>query len=289
MLNNIQQWINNRVNGLILALRGKYRNLALAYRMDLSCDLPNLVVVGTHHKTGTAWLMSIFKILADDHGLSYFYGLQEDLPEGTEIFFQHHSLFNFQTLPKPYRGLHMIRDPRDVIISGCLYHQKADEPWLHYSDSAFDGLTYQQKINSLESLDEQISFEMEHAGRRTLEAMLAWDYNQLDFFEVKYEDLIEDQDLLLFHQLFSFLGFPGQTIPALLATAYQNSLFSGKLARSLHLRSGKRNQWKEYFTAQHRQKFASLFGDALIQLGYEKDYSWVTDTEVDNMKTKMDL
>ena len=234
-----------------------------------------MIVVGTHHKTGTAWLMSIFKIIADDHGLDYFYGLQADLPPQTRIFFQHHSLFNFQTLPQPYRGVHMIRDPRDVIISGCLYHQKADEPWLQYSDLNFGGLSYQQKINSLATLEEQISFEMENAGRRTLEDMLAWNYNQPEFFEVKYEELIDDRDLLKFHQMFSFLGFPGKTIPAVLAVAYQNSLFSGQLSNSLHIRSGKKGQWKEYFSREHRAQFGELFGDALIELGYEDNNDWL--------------
>jgi len=272
---DLKNWIQNRFNGLILALRGKYRNLALASRLDLTCELPNQVLIGTHHKTGTAWLMSIFKIIADDHGLNYFYGLQDDLPKGTDIFFQHHSLFDFDNLEKPYRGVHMIRDPRDVIVSGCLYHQKSEEPWLHYSNLDFDGLTYQQKINSLDNLEEQIYFEMENAGRRTLVDMLAWDYQQPAFFEVKYEELIEDRELILFHQIFSFLGFPGRTIPALLATAYQNSLFSGNLGKSLHIRSGKKGQWKGYFTPGHKEQFSSLFGDALIQLGYEEDHDWV--------------
>jgi len=274
----LSNWIQNRLNGLILALQGNYRNLALASRLDLNCDLPNLVLIGTHHKTGTAWLMSIFKIIADDHGLQYFYGLQEDLPANTEIFFQHHSLFEFEILPQPYRGVHMIRDPRDVIISGCLYHQKADEPWLHYSNLDFDGLTYQNKINSLGSLDEQIFFEMENAGRRSLEDMLAWDYQQPEFYELKYEELIEDQNLIKFHEMFNFLGFPGSTLPALLATAYQNSLFSGNLGKSLHIRSGKKGQWRDYFTAEHKERFINLFGDALIQLGYEQDHSWLNES-----------
>ena len=46
--------IHTRLNALILALRGKYRNLALATRLELSCELPHLLLVGTHHKTGTA-------------------------------------------------------------------------------------------------------------------------------------------------------------------------------------------------------------------------------------------
>jgi hypothetical protein len=45
----------------------------------------------------------------------------------------------------------VIRDPRDVIVSGANYHCKADEPWLHIPEKRFGGLTYHQKINSLTS------------------------------------------------------------------------------------------------------------------------------------------
>lgn len=267
--------IRIRFNAIILALKGRYRNLALASALQLGCDLPHLLLVGTHHKTGTAWLMSIFKTIADDHRLDFFYGLQEDLPTGTEIFFQHHSLFDLNSLKQPYRGVHLIRDPRDVIISGCLYHLKADEPWLHYPRHEFGGLSYQQKINTLDDLETRILFEMEHTGKRTIEEMLAWDYHQPDFIEVKYENLISDYDLALFHQLFSFLGFPGEVMPSLLTVAFQNSLFSGGLEKSLHIRSGKKQQWKSYFNQSHKERFIALFDDALIQLGYEPDHNWV--------------
>jgi hypothetical protein len=108
--------------------------------------------------------------------------------------------------------------------------------------------------------------------------MLTWDYQQPEFMEIKYENLIEDRDLILFHEIFTFLGFPGQAIPALLAIAYQNSLFSGRLQKTLHIRSGKKGQWKQYFTPAHKERFIDLFGEALIQLGYEKDQTWADPT-----------
>jgi len=273
-MNITLQKVRIRFNAILLALKGRYRNLALATALQLGCELPHLLLVGTHHKTGTAWLMSIFKSIADDHGLDFFYGLQEDLPAGTEIFIQNHSLFDLTHLKQPYRGVHLIRDPRDVIISGCLYHQQADEPWLQYPQHEFGGLSYQQKINTLDDLETRIIFEMENTGKQTIEEMLAWDYHQPNFIEVKYENLICDYDLVLFHEIFTFLGFPGPTIPSLLTVAFQNSLFSGGLEKSLHIRSGKKQQWKEYFTPALKTHFLALFDDALIQLGYTQDNNW---------------
>ncbi len=232
------------------------------------------MLVATHHKTGTQWMATIFKEISRTLGLRYFYGSQEKLPKGTDIFFQDHSMFNFDQFQDEYRGVHMIRDPRDRIISGCFYHQKSDEKWLHIKRKEFGGISYQDKINSYTSFDDQIFFEMAYSGKWGIHEMLAWDYANPAFMEVKYEDLIMDEDLFLFHKIFVFLGFPGRCIPKVLKISYDNSLFSGNISRSVHRRSGKTRQWEKYFKPQHKAKFLELFDDVLIKLGYESNNDW---------------
>ncbi|NOY69173.1 MAG: sulfotransferase [Deltaproteobacteria bacterium] len=232
------------------------------------------VLVATHHKTGTKWLATIFKKISIKLRLKYFYGRQENLPKDFDIFFQDHSTFDFDRFQNQYKGLHMIRDPRDTIVSGCFYHRKSREHWLHIKRKRFGGLSYQEKINSYESFDDQLLFEMEHSGRGGIQAMLAWDYDNSAFLEVKYEDLIKDTNLFLFHKIFAFLGFPGRYLPEILKISYENSLFSGKLRRSDHLRSGKTGQWEKYFKPTHKKKFLALFDNSLIKLGYETDNKW---------------
>src|SRR5262245_45760294 len=161
-------------------------------------------------------------------------------------------------IPLPYRGLHLIRDPRDIIVSGCFYHQKATETWLHDKQDQFGGLTYQEKINSYSSLDDKILFEMDYCGRHIIEQILAWNFDDPSFLEVKYENLIADEQLFLFHTIFNFLGFPGKAIPRTLRIAYDNSLFSGIIKNHPHVRSGKAKQWEEYFTPHHKRRFLEL-------------------------------
>ena len=60
-----------------------------------------------------------------------------------------------------------------------------------------------------------------------IRSVLCWDYSRPEFYELKYEDLVDDVQLLLFHEVFISLGFPGSVIPHLLSIAYENSLFSG--------------------------------------------------------------
>jgi hypothetical protein len=115
---------------------------------------------------------------------------------------------------------------------------------------------------------------MENSSRAGIREMLDWDYRRKEFIEVKYEELIEDLNLKLFHEIFSFLGFPGSAIPLLLTIAYDKSLFSGYIKKSGHVRSGKKKQWKRYYKQVHKERFIELFDDALIRLGYEKNNDW---------------
>jgi hypothetical protein len=236
-------------------------------------ELNNKILVGSHHKAGTFWMYHIFNKICQSYGWKFYNGKQEDLPKDFAVFFQDHSnKFDLDQLGLDYRGLHIIRDPRDLIISGCFYHQKSKEVWLHTKRDEFDGLTYQEKLNSYDSLDDKIIFEMENCGRESIFEMIKWDYLNPLFFEVKYEDLIIDESLLLFHKIFNFLEFPGKAIPHVLKISYDNSLFSGNPKNSTHIRSGKSRQWEKYFNARIKDRFLELYGDCLIRLGYETPY-----------------
>ncbi|MFX0202290.1 MAG: sulfotransferase domain-containing protein [Candidatus Hodarchaeota archaeon] len=277
-----RQFVNKRlsqsqktgIKALLLILKGQVLHIDLACTLKSECKLSNKILIGTHHKTGSYWLSSVFQNICRHYSLTFYAGTQDSLPEQYDVFFQNHSVFDLDSIGVPFRGIHIIRDPRDVIISGCFYHQKSEEEWLHRPRKDLQGLTYQQKINSYRNIDDQILFEMENVGKETICDMLNWDYTCSSFYELKYEDLIEDIDLILFHKIFSFLGFPGSVIPNLLAIAYNKSLFSGLHSKSVHIRSGETNQWKKYFKPNHKDRFLELFGDALIRLGYEKKTNW---------------
>lgn len=232
--------------------------------------LDHRVLIGTHHKTGTVWMSSIFYSIASYYHLKY-YGNRGNQSFGApfgnfDIFFQDKSKFDFDRLYH-YKGLHIIRDPRDVVVSACFYHLKSSEKWLHIKREAFGGLTYQEKLNSYSSFDDQLLFEMENSSRNTIQDMNSWNYHNPDFIEIKYEDLIEDINLHLFRKIFQFLGFKEKIIPRLLKIAYRNSLFSGNV-KSKHVRNGNKNQWIEYLKPIHEERFAALFDNVLIKLNY---------------------
>src|SRR5690349_8119257 len=121
--------------------------------LDLSNETrerPPLILVGTHHKTGTVWMGSLFRQLAERLNRAYFIGNPKDVSEDVDIFQHVNSGFNLPFMARleegsrAWRGIHIIRDPRDVIVSGCFYHQKSAEKWLHLPLEKFEGRTYQE-------------------------------------------------------------------------------------------------------------------------------------------------
>ncbi|ELS03172.1 sulfotransferase family protein [Xenococcus sp. PCC 7305] len=236
------------------------------------------ILVGTHHKSGSAWMKSIFQSLSEEFKLRCITtSFKKKRPKNDrwEILLDYHSQFDFPYCNNfVYKGVHLVRDPRDIIISGTFYHSKSKEKWLHKKHERYAGLTYQEKINSYELFDDKIIFEMENSAIKTLSRVASWKYDNPSFFEVKYEDLIMDTELMLFHKMFTFLGFAGGQIPNCLDVAYKNSIFSNMIKKSTHVRSGKSQQWQSYFKKCHKKRFLELYGNLLIDLGYEPNHDW---------------
>lgn len=226
------------------------------------------VLVGLHHKTGTRWMRYIFKTLAAT--------LRQQGARDL-IRVSVHSQFSEQELARDFRGFHMIRDPRDVVISGLHYHKKSDEKWLHVPQEEFGGLTYQQKLNSLPSHDEQFFFELNNCAKATISAMAAWRYDDPRFYEARYEDMVNDVKALKFTQALMFLGFHGPLMLQGTQLFLATGLFPGKPIPEghSHIRNGQAQQWRTDFRRRQGEQFVELLGDCLIRLGYEPDHSWV--------------
>lgn len=173
------------------------------------------------------------------------------------------------------RVFHLIRDPRDMVISGMHYHRTSEEPWLHKPRKLFGGKTYQQALNALPDDHARLLFEMERIAGSSLQVMLDWHYGRPECFECRYEDLSADTDLTLFTAACRHLGIPEDKLPAATECFRQHSLFSMGAKRPEHVRSGAPRQWQSVFDRTLAEAFDSRHGDALIALGYESDHSWV--------------
>jgi len=242
------------------------------------------VVVATHHKTGTVWMSSVFTAIAKGLGAGFvdFWSHHDRLDRVLKtpfilfnydsIFLQHSDVLNRADV----RILHLIRDPRDVLISATHYHRTSKEAWLHQAAPGRQNVGYQDKLNAFTDPLDRFLFELENSSGSTIEDMLDWRYDRANCLEVRYEGLRLDHSMALWSQIVDFLGFDAAEQDFCRECFWKHSLFGEAAgANSGHVRSGDVAQWKREFTPELAQAFVERFPDALQVLGYEPDDQWV--------------
>ena len=237
----------------------------------------DILLIGTYHKTGTVWMQRVFQAFGERRGIP-FTGTDlgdKHIDPAPGIYLDDHCEFPASLLSAPHAGFRIIRDPRDVVISGAHYHTRASESWLHEPRSDEGGRTYQQAINAQETQEERFLFEMHNAAHHTCSQMVR-DVDLLPHFvTVRYEAWMTDPIMANFVFVLRELRFDPYEIEAAKKACFEFSLFGKGGGIDNHARSGKTEQWRTAFTRQLGEAFLELNGDALIKLGYEQNHDWV--------------
>ena len=193
------------------------------------------ILVLTYHRTGTALFHSILSAVGERFGLRMkeVYGLVQKANPAIDIVLLAHSLLGPDFASRPFRAVRVVRDPRDIWVSGYLFHRHTTEEWCrntdfdptspikyprvdysfqHYPETwkrdylaRLGEKSYQQ--NLLERDQEAgLAFELNGYSGRTLEAMRDWSLTTPDVLRVKLEDLMQSFDASL-RAIFLHLGF----------------------------------------------------------------------------------
>ena len=245
----------------------------------------------THHKCGTIWMKKIIL------GLSRLLeapviGVWKDIsinriPSNGAAFlvnwngFVPDALWEFEG----YKPVHLIRDPRDVLLSGCQYHHFAPlkgELFLQEPRSDLGSMTYQNYVCSLESYQDKLMLEMTEKHQKTLEEMLNFPTDQTRYLRLRYEDLLIDSEMNEFQKLLDYWCIAAKHQEEASQIIWNANLF-GALAdpeardgrSGMHILSGANARWKKELPRSVGQIYAKRFGAALKQLGYEQDDTWV--------------
>lgn len=252
------------------------------------------VIHCSHHKVGTVWFKNVLRAVAKEYGLRVTVNVPCRIPRGASIFIDDHGKIDLRQLGQPYRGSHMIRDPRDVVISGYHYHLWTKERWANTKIGdlgpeiaaywpllpvkEIQHLSYKEYLNSLDK-DDGLMAEISRASSTDIQDIVRWDYENPHIFNFKYEDIMRDEEPM-FAQIFSHYGFNNEAIARCTELAMGFS-FKTQAKRSVgqsqeksHLRSGKAEQWRAEFSEAHKAYFKQLHGQDLIRLGYETDLNW---------------
>lgn len=258
----------------------------------------HLVMHCCHHRVGTNWFLRIFEAIGQRYGLPFHHNAWVDAlaPAGppAALLLDDHSHVDRATLPANLRGSHLVRDPRDMVVSGYHYHLWCDEPWattplrelgdgirdywplLPVDD--FRDLSYRDYLNTLDP-EAGMEAELLRASSTDLADLAAWGRSDPRFLELRYEDLLADEPAL-FRRLFEHYGFSEAAVEDCLEIAEGFSFNQvtrrklGEVASGQHLRSGAARQWETAFTPTLKRRFKALHGELLIELGYEDDLEW---------------
>jgi hypothetical protein len=236
-----------------------------------------LIVHCAHHRVGSAWFTRVLSAISDEYGLRFQNCRQPDLRSDTDVFLQDHSLVDLTQLA-PHRGSHMVRDPRDIVVSRYFYHIWTKELWAHDPQAEYAGRSYLEYLNSLDQ-EAGILAEIDKFADYGLAHMADWNYANPDFLELRYEDLIRDEEGQ-FRRLFTHYGFRPAAVERSVEIAKQFSFERqtkrkiGQVQAKSHLRSGRPGEWRDVLSERQKARCKEVFGDVLIKLNYETGYDW---------------
>ena len=277
-----------------------------------------------HHKCATSW---IDQILME---ISFHMGLHLEIVHRPVKWAQHGSLpalvqsvdadivaytnatmDHIADLPFAY-GFHVIRDPRDILVSAYFSHLKT-----HPTDNWPELESHRTRLANL-SKEEGLFAEMDFSARQ-FEDMYNWDYEQPNVLEYKLEELspapyagfttimrhlqlLDEQEVHPLTYLSLWINrwlyrvrhiiprtmhpprlikhhtLPARTLDEIVEMKSFKKLSGGRTRgeedASSHFRKGEPGDWANHFTKQHKEAFKDRFNEVLVKLGYEDDASW---------------
>jgi len=195
----------------------------------------------------------------------------------------------------------VVRHPKEIIISGYLYHKKCSEKWLlkkggyyygKWEEYHFDAkeiaknkrhldkaktfcqpIPYQEKLNSLPQ-NEGIIYEMNAVSKLTIEGMYNLDhYDKSNTLVVKFEDLIFNHDETI-RGMCNFLEINKWYTRNIIKESCRHNLLNQKKKNQITSHATNVNvdkdRYKQYWNETLEAEFNRLFpSDVLSKLGYE--------------------
>lgn len=230
-----------------------------------------LLWIGTHHKAMTTYFNAVLRFFAYAARLKFEKINLEQPAADTRLFLSNHSRMELAPLV-PYRGIHLMRDPRDMIVSGYHYHKWTNETWAHRPDD--QGRSYQQKIQEADTRT-GLFMEIDHFIFFYREQLENWNLDDPDILEVAYEDLMGEGRDRIYQDIFAHLGVPEDqaAIGVDLMRLFEAKRRTGRAkdvsrARHRHIRSGRNEQWREELAPEHLEYIEVQLGPVLRKFGY---------------------
>ena len=233
-----------------------------------------LLVHCSHHKVATVWFKRVLEAVAANYELAFEAQGPDRPSKDTELlFFNNAFRFKHEYVDgRNFRGSHIVRDPRDLVVSAYHYHLRTSEEWVTAPNDEWGGKSYQEHLQSLDAKD-GLFVEIARCARSEIASMSTWDYYQPEFIELRYEDALRDEESM-FRSLFRHYGFRWSEVLVSAEIARRYSLEIVRSYEDGHVRSGQPGEWRASFGPEHVAYFKELTGDLVVRLGYESNMDW---------------
>jgi len=234
----------------------------------------------THRKAGSQWIAEILRQCAPERFIpakdqsAHFY--DEPMNIGgiypTVYVARHDFEQRLATVKHPFIKFVVIRDLRDVLVSEY-FSLKISHPLLHERYHA-----WRNTLNRLNK-EEGLLFLINETLPEYAAVQHSWRHN--DAWIIKYEELLGDQ-FTYFEQLVDYcqIAVSRQRLHEIVchnSFEFVTERKPGEEDIASHCRKAMVGDWRNHFTEEIANEFASKFGDVLIETGYESDLSWKQD------------
>ena len=243
-----------------------------------------------HHKCASLWIIRILQELCrrldvrwlqQDHCARYPPQMAQACGEASGFFLLCWNSDYYYVRELPCRAFHIIRDPRDILVSGYFSHlnshpQKRAESTLR---------PYRSYLRTLDK-DAGLFAEMDYSSPY-FQHLFRWQYDNPLILETRFEQVTSEPGPQ-FRRILSHLGIrPGLIADDQLDAILKRQSFEritggrrpGEENPKHHFRKGVSGDWRCHFTEAHVEHFKRLYNPVLLKTGYEQREDWALDDD----------
>lgn len=197
-------------------------------------------------------------------GESFCAGSQIQWPEGKRVHCNYGSLLDHIQLSENTVTSTVIRDPRDIIVSGFYYHQWCKETWCLKKDIMYQK-SYQDHLNSLDTNDGLI-LEIVKFNERFRRMMRFIPYIE---HVIRYENIFNNEQKALEPLLDTWNLNDDLREKAKWAIDKFSFAKIKNQMNNNHARKGVPGQWHDHFKENHIKLFKTIYPNFVENLGYK--------------------
>ena len=223
-----------------------------------------------HHKCMTAYFTQLLERVAARSGKTIIQNDETYWPENAYVMVSWNGEVSLETVPLDAVISHVVRDPRDIIVSGYFYHLWCSEDWCRVPDEQFRGQSYQEHLNSV-SKSEGLAAEITRSCH-AVDQMIKWmDEKSRRVFHIRYEEVFGNELEVISPLLDAWELDKAErevAIKTITNMSFAGMKAAGLVGKGQHARQGSSGDWVNHFETTHIELFKSKYDRVLESLGY---------------------